>query len=556
MTRKGSKAAFRRKTLSRAIEILNGTAKKKLLDVKTYHQESGATIATFEDLLARPVPLPQHTNANEAYTFADYVRHALAVLQKAVENLVATRNERRGDFRLSDADSTTLRNLRSKWAEHLRAYKYALWHSPPLSGGIAAQYSLAVQIWLLIAHANVVLQQSGSVDTLYEVYPPNSDYLSRNRLVLDNGHIVQYPLRTLLMTLENFVERLDVLDRLHADYMLFTAALEHCVSKFICFTGKAAEFNAAEWCVVCDTPPGQEPSDEPYLRVSEKFLTYTMVWFATIYDYAENWCALTRIDNAPVRMPAHVVRKALWFPRASSMRSQSALLCRYAQDLIDEVWRSSLCDFLRKFQLRPCDLDLYRVVEQMNEADIVSVRTHRFAYRSQIIHAYLYHVHFDRMPYEYVVEALQWHYGDEKNTRSASLGIQWFITQCAILFIWHQFFMDKFPGFEFKHRCVLFHRDPAYISTLLTLRSQTYPVIIQQFARFSVYVPAHGAVHTQERVYDCMDIFEALAVWSVWVMRTCNGIIENNDRKIDLSVFLHTLYGEKQLKRSCTVALE
>lgn len=513
-----------------------------LFNIQTYEQATGAPIGSFQELLRRPVPLAEHTNAAEAFTMADYARHALLVMETAVQGLVvengrgdgASKNHLRGNER------EQLCALRSTWADHLRAYKYHLWYAPPLGGGLAASYSLAVQLWLLIAHANVILQQSGAVEELFSFYPPGSAYLSRNRLVLDNGPLCEYSMRTLIMTIENFVARLDVLDRLHAEYTYFVAALEHCVANFICFTGDAATFDAEEWCT--------KTEQDGAWRCSEKFLTHSLVWFATLYDYAENWCALNQINGRAVRVSAHVVREAAWFPPASSFRSQNIFLCRFSKDLTDEVWRSAQRDFVRQFQLRPCDMDLYRVTQQMNEAHIDLVRTHKFDYRSDIAHAYLYHVHFDRIPYEYIAEALQWRYGDPHSTRSASLGVQWYLAQMGVLFIWHQFMVTLCNKFEFKHRCMLFQRDPAFASTLIKIRTFTYPVIVQQFARFSVFVPAHPPRCPHERVYDCVDMFEALAVWSVWVMRMCRGKIDHN---VDVHVVLNQIYGERQMAQCC-----
>jgi len=518
------------------------------IHVRTHSTLETPSIETFEQLLDREVPLVTTTEADDAFDLADYCRHALAMLRRVIETLSEARGG--GEF-LSAAERAALHKLRAVWNEHLRCHKYRLWTPPPASGGITAEYSLAVQLWLLVAHANVVLQQCGACGDLFDFYPPGSAYLSRNALVLDNARVMEYPLRTLILTLQNFVERLDALDRFGRDYARFAAALEHRVASFVCFGGTRAELNAGEWCVELD-----DGGDGGARRVSERFLTRTMIWFATIYDYAENWCVVNaRADERSgvrrvVRVPAHCVRDAPWRPALATERSLRAFLHRYALELVDDVYVSGLRDFLRQFQLGACEMDIYRQRNKLNEAHITSVRTHKFDDRSDVAHAYVYHVYLDRRPAEYVAEALQWSAGAARDTRSASLGSSRLLRNAAVLYIWHQFLLSKFK-LKFKRNFLLFHRDPAFMRSYVRARTLPYPVIVQQFARWSVLVPAHE--HTApragacpERVYDCRDAFEALGVWIVWLMHTTRGKIS---RTIDIRNFLHDVCGERALER-------
>ena len=516
------------------------TSKPTKFDIRTHAESVGETIPTFSQLLARPVPLADHTNAQDAFLLADYAKHALIIMRGVVEELQLVRRQGKDGVFLNARDLVGLQNLRSTWNEHLRARKYGLWHTPPLAGGVTAAYSLATQIWLLVAHANVLLQESGVLGHLALFEPASSAYLSRNKLLLDTGTVMHYPLRTLVLAAENFVQRLDSIDRFHADYAKFVTALEHRVARFICTIDSGEQLNAAEWCI----------EENGKRRVSEKFIQHSMIWIATLYDYAENWCTLNKnpLTLEIVRVPAYIARQQRWFLGEASRCSQTAFLCRYARTLLDDVFVSGLRDFLRQFQLRPVDMDIYRLNNQMNDAHITSVRTHKFDYRSEVAHAYLYHLHFQRKPFDFVGEWLQWREGELETTRSGSLGIQGMLAQLAILFIWHTC-IQSMLYFDFKSRCVMFHRDPAFTKTLANARNLPYPVIVQQFGRFSVLVPAHTGYC--ERVYDCVDILDALAIWSVWFLAMSGGKV---DEKINLSTFLEQVYGEQQLRSRVILA--
>mgnify|MGYP001157910933 CR=1 FL=1 len=510
-------------------------------DVRTYTEAAGNPVISFQDLFTRPVPLVEHTNAGDAFLMTNYATSTLVIMRTAVQKLRAKRAAGDSSVYLEPDKVAKLKALREKWNDHLRRYKYSLWHAPPLSGGVTANYSLATQLWLLVAHANVMLQESGSVAGLADDDPTTSAYLTRNRLVLDLGKIMRYPLRTLLLTLDNFVARLDVIDRFHADYARFVVALEHRASRFICSLGDERDLNAADWCL-----PAPEAQQR---RVAERFIMHTLVCFAKLYDYSTNWTMLGKslLGTELIRVPAHIVRTQRWFPRPASMRGLSAFLCRYAKTMVDEVYISGIRDFLKQFHLRPVDMDNFRVEKQTNEAHITSVVSHKFYYRSEVAHAYLYHLHFQRRPYEYVAEWMQWNEGVVENTRSAYLGIQGFMAQMAVLFVWHTFVSSKDNlRFDFKRRCLLFQRDPAFSKSLMQARSMPYPVIVQQFARFSVLVPA--APGRQERVYDCLDIQNAIGVWCVWLMATSrDGAIE---RGTNFNTFLHEVMGQEQLDKS------
>lgn len=534
---------FQKKAKKKGVDAAPALA--ELLQVRTQNNVDTTQFQSFAEFLRAPMPDVRHSEADEAFLLADYCRKSLELMARVIGGLVRSTGFKTGtpaSALLSASESAALMQRRLQWDEQLRSFKYGLWHAPPLSGGSTTNYSLCAQLWLLVAHANVILQQGGAVVELGRFHPPSSAYLSRNRLVLDTPHVVDYPLRTLVMTVENFIERLDTLEGgLEPDYVRFVAALEHCASTLACLEYDARTLNAAEWCAPASSTT--TAADSKKLRVSERFLTSCVVWFSTLRDYADNYRSL----DGPHRMPVERVCAAaqLWFPGPTSMRGLAAFLCRYSFDhMVDEVYRASLRDFLRQFQLRPCDMDLYRITNHMNEVSIASVRTHRFDHTSYVAQAYLYHVHFERAVNEYVCEALQWRDGEPRHTRSSSLGVQRLLSELAVLFTWHQFLLGKFH-FDFKAHCFMCQRDPAFEASIVKARIGTkFAIIVQQFAHYSLVVPAHGR-YAEQRVYDCADVFDALALWALWTMCVSGGRVAPN---VNLSTFLYEVFGEQQLR--------
>jgi hypothetical protein len=164
------------------------------------------------------------------------------------------------------------------------------------------------------------------------------------------------------------------------------------------------------------------------------------------------------------------------------------------------------------------------------------------------------------------------------HTRSAPLPQLGFTRQLAVLNVLHQFIEGKFH-IPFRERFLIFHRDPQMISALIKARQLGYPVIVQQFARFSVFVP-HRSPPNEEtatllrwrattrarrkqlpppaplptpaaqptdldlgqyrRFYDCTSSLDAFAIWALWLLQLTNGRIDNNT---DMRDFLLDLFG-------------
>ena len=249
---------------------------------------------------------------------------------------------------------------------------------------------------------------------------------------------------------------------------------------------------------------------------------------------------------------------------------------------------------------------------------------YEFKGRSQVARAYLRKVHYDRPMHEYMVEAFQWAHGDEQTTTSAPLMREGFFRELAVLFAINQLISARFH-FEWKERFLMIHRDIGFVTRFETARTLGWPFVVQQFSRFSVFVPHRrdprldyadvlrwrarsrqlmaqynnsvrpvdegelndlndamnrlqmmgdeynnanqlragdeadadpayggrpgGAVppdseagvlrdyQTQQfnRVYDCKDALTAFAVWGLWFLQICNGVV---DADINMRQFL------------------
>lgn len=551
--------------------------------VHTHTRMRVQPIETFAEMLDRQPLLSENTIGPGAYSMSDYCEQARRMMERVIR-LLESIEAGSSMAQLTLEERTKLRNLRALWSEHLRANFYNLIGSPPNSGGQTARYSLGVQLWLLVAHANVILQQSDAAGALFDFYPPGSNYLSRNRLIVDNARVMNYPLRTFLLALEHFVCSLDAIDRFHVDYNKYAAALEHRASELVCHTGTKDEYNAPEWCVASEAGQGE--------RVSEEFITHVVCWFVNIYNYGENWCALTskailnRLTNQReiehICLPAHEVAVADWAPSARTMRRLTAFLCDYAFGLKEALYTSKLREFLLKFDIRPGDMDVYRSWMRTDQPHVQSVIQHEFRGSSLVARTYLRKLHHDRTPYSYLVEVLQWVSGDETHTRSASLSRLGFTRQLVVLYIFHQYIEGRFK-FEFSTFMYLFQRDPAFITTLQRAIGFKYPIIVQKGARFGVFVPhrrppeeeirrvlhwracararrknlpppaplaqAPASVGVDDdgqskpqfvRVYECMTSMQALAVWALWTMHMTRGHV---DSKTPLGDFILDVFG-------------
>ena len=583
----------RRKQQRVALKQAAKAAKKSLADtssvsesmctpesVHTYRRQPTTSIDNFAALLAREPPLTQSAGDEAAFELVDYCREAQRMLETVIKLLESFDGPSQANMaRLNVHETRRLRQLRAMWLEHLRANLYTLMAPPPASGGSTARYSIAVQLWLLVAHANCVLQLSSEVSQLDKFYPPGSAYLSRNCLVVDDNYVMRYPQRTLLLALDRFTAQLDCMDRLHKDYLRYATALEHRLSVLLCHTGSKTEYNAAEWCL-----PNESEQDE---RCSEEFMQCTMVQLLTIYQYAENWCALNvmsyydplrnRHVTQPIRWPAHCVDEADWVPSARSMRRLIAFLCKYAHSRQDANYVRSIHTFLMQFELRPHELDQYRMLQRTLMAHARTVLHHEFRGQSQIGRTYMHKVHYDRSVFSYVRELLQFEQSDDAASRTAALANQGRQRQLGALFVLHQFLDGKFR-LDFKARFVLFQRDPSFVTQLQRACSFPYPIIVQQFSRFSVFVPHRRPpqqdaaevcywrslaraerrgcdappqplfVNDQEgdddcgqhvRVYDCLSSLDAFAVWALWFLQLASGRVDDS---INLCDFLVDLF--------------
>lgn len=573
--------------------------------VHTHTKQPSYSHKSFREFLDRRPVLCERSDSEAAYHMADYCTQSTVTMSAVLRVLNHASTSANP---LSGAERGQLRLLRDVWRAHLVANAYTLWSPPPSSGGAVMSYSLAVQLWLLIAHANTILQLCEAVGELFAFYPPAHDYLVRNLLVVENACVMQYPLRTLMLALETFVARLDLLDRFEPCYAQYAVALEHRLSELICLLGTSDEYNAYEWCMPYADPDSNNkalpPIDRrtgrrtsaPLFGLSAACLQYTFVYLLTIQCYAERYAAVHTVhvlrddvgDDAAVaatvrvaqvrsRVPMHVVLQSDWMPSMRSVNRALDFLCRYAHGLLDDNYGKALRAFLLEFEMKPSDLDLYRLLERNNSAFTQSALEYNFVNANPIARLYISRVYYDRLPYAYVQDYMQWTNGSMQTARSAPLERQGFVRQLVFIYLIDQFVSGKYHGIKWRERYMLFHRDAGFATSLERARTLPYPIIVQQFARYTVVVPHRvapehdarlaiywrAAIRAQQagtqlstpppalvdvslpylqhsRAYDAPTFIDAFAIWALWFLVLNDAALDANTNMKD---FLLELFG-------------
>lgn len=566
-----------------------------LVNMQTHERQKTSRFPTFTSFLACDPPLVESQSHDLVYGMVDYcneARRSMESLIRDLESIPVTVDAPAAQLNMGERYLLRLR--RSQWSEHLRTHFYSLIHPPPSAGGATARYSPALQLWLLVCHANVILEQSDAVADLYTYNAAEVPYLSRNELIVDNAPVMEYPLLTAITALMCMVSKLDTIDHLDDAYLAYANVLEHRLSDLICHRGTREEYNAPQWCVAAGEGETQME------RVSDEFLLYSMCWITTIYLCADNWLQVHTVAvrdeetkttrSYCVRVPAHEVAYADWAPSGRSQRRLTAFLCQYTFGMKAAIYAKTLRTFLLQFELRPYEVDLYRVLMKTNRTYTRTVLQFEFRGMSAVARAFVQKVFFNRPPYEYISDKLQWQSGDLANTRSASVGRQGLYRELAVIFAFSQYFDGKF-GFSFRERFMLFDRDPRFVVRLTEACSDTRPIIIKQFNRWTVFVPhkrnpmldveamlyqraltrvyrkklaplmtqppppsplqALGAPVSAEmirfvRAYDCTDTIQALCVWAAWFLLLCQGRV---DMDISIRDTLEDLFGWKTTDR-------
>ncbi len=508
-------------------------------EIHTHARQKTYPFRLFEELLTRPIPWCASTEDEErVYFFVDYCAQALQMMQVVIESLstkgLQQQNEylaeqrKQGDMSgeplkvLTLEEHELLQRLRAAWMEFLKSNLYTLWTPPPSSGGATARYSIAMQLWLLIAHANVILQRSNATDKLFDFNPSTSDYLTRNSLVIDTSPVMCYTMRTLIMAIEKFLVELDSIDRFHPDYIAYAVALEHRISEFISDIGSSTEFDAFEWCVSHGTREEEEQKNaskeslakqrknakenaggssakrnalrDGEEQCSDEFILSSMIWMLTIYRYAENWFKLNvrqmhdgRVQHT--RVPWHVTARSQWVPSSRSIKALSQMMLQYAKGLTSATYDQHLRLFLLQFNPRASDMDIVRLMNKHNMVFTRTVLEYEFKGRSVVVNAYLRRVFYDRKTYSFLAELYQWESGDPETTTSASLARQNFIRQSAFFFIWDLLVKARF-GFSFRERIgPLQHRAIDFVEKFEERRLLGIPLLVWNFRRPCVFVP-------------------------------------------------------------------
>jgi hypothetical protein len=406
--------------------------------------------------------------------------------------------------------------------------------------------------------------------------------------VVDTCRVMQYPMRTLMLALECFIARLDLLDRFEVDYARYSGALEHRLSEIICHIGTTDEYNAPEWCVPYDKESRADGVQTELVSVSTSLLQYTLVYALTLHWYAERYTAAQTVTvpregivthshvNITTRVPMHVVAQSEWVPSIRSVNRALDFFCRYTHNLVDDTYATALRQFLLEFEPRPCDVDLYRLLRHNNTAFAQSALEYEFVKSNTVARTFTNRVYYDRPPYSYIEDYMQWVYGNRQTTRSAAMERQGMVRELALLYGVDQFITSKFR-IRWRERFMLFQRDPGFLTALERTRTFAYPIIVQQFARFSVIVPHRNApAHDTRRVlywrasvrarqagrqlttpappllapdvpyiqhsrtYDAPTFLDAFAIWSLWFVVLNNAALDSTTNMTD---FLVELFG-------------
>ena len=460
-------------------------------------------IKNLRDLLREEPCFAMTAGGTSAFHMSAYIKSCQTVLGGVVQAYIrvngafAPATQRPGARKTSTpiahhmtaADVETLKKRRNEWHNYLKQQTTMLLRAPPASGGATSMLTLATGLWVLIAHANLVLKCTGvGAEMLGAFSAAESRYLTRNALALFDAPIGRYSLTQLTMTILNALQRLDGIDSFHLELTTFVTLLEYRCCELLCLSGTSLTgYDAKQWLEPVKGDDGKE-------QCSVKFVCHSMCWFLSLYHYIDAHCALSGVLSLGLDSPrsAYVGVAATyalsWFPTADMRERVRRFFAEYAAGMSDQRYNIGYRAFAQSFLPLACDANIYRLHAQTEEALPRNIMNHAaITHHSQTGIDYM-RTSMCMVPLtQWLADTVNWRAGDA-SVRSAHLNARLqFVRELAALYVIHQYMCKH--GVRFRFRFLLFHRSPAFFVNLMKAKRNGWPFIVQQFARWCVVVP-------------------------------------------------------------------
>lgn len=462
------------------------TKKLKPLDVDLVKRGKNpfAKITKLRDICCfTDIPLPSTAYDVAASQFILYLKTVQPILATvlfeqdsangALNRASTHRHASRVASQLDKSELKRLHTLRTALTEHLYLNYYALAEPPPLSGGDTAQWSVAVQSWVVISLLTCVLLRFDFDRDDYErAEPSQSRYLCANNLVLDVVPVARYSLRLFQQTVHNLLNRLCAIKVFDHELDTFITVLQRRAAELICGGGTEADgFNAEEWSApIAFAHTGIRQtmsSDGSVLACTTEFLSHSLIWFVTLNNHVANYYQLAPPPSDGVTYDATEERASFtqakslrWFPDKTKAYALVEFLCEYAATCTDDTYMHGLRNFVSQFEASPDHAAIYRMQQQSVLAIPAEVLNAKMPNMSPVGKEYVRLIKYGIPLLEWLHRFWNWRYG-ETRIRSAYMSTNSFYTQLAVLHIINLFFANR-TRIWFKQRFVLFHR---YVST-------------------------------------------------------------------------------------------
>lgn len=375
-------------------------------------------------------------------------------------SLVATKLDASGVRRLNQ--------LRTAFREHLFLSYYSLSASPPLSGGDTSRWSIALQMWIIVALLTCILLRCSDERKSYDTFNPNtSRYLTSNALVVEPTlRVCEYSMRTLQLSVHNLLRRLCALTSYTEELDVYLAMLEKRTAELICGGGALdGHYDAAEWCApiaLAHTAVAQNiPPDPKLITATTDFIAHSMVWFFTLNSHVQNYHQMAPPPSfsatAPsIRFSIEQGRALRWYPKKELCYIVLEFLCEYAANCKDDTYMHGMRDFQTQFESSPDHPALHRMKQNTHMAVPAEVMGENWPNMSPIGKEYVRFIKYGVPLLVWLHRFWNWRYG-ETRVRSAYLGTNKFHADLALLHIVNLYLAAQ-TRIWFKHRFVIYQK--------------------------------------------------------------------------------------------------